>query len=145
TLAWITNTLRKPASNAPRNTLTCYLKVKRKGDVDGHGALDVLDKVIDLARAVQRQLSQLTSGIVVAAETREDERAIKNTFRPVSHPIFETRCKILVGCNNCVNTWCKSLPPAGCPKCNGRTAHDLPCQGFMRECMSSESYNVIMQ
>ncbi|XP_052250467.1 uncharacterized protein LOC127857823 [Dreissena polymorpha] len=81
---------------------------------------------MDQARAVQRQLSQMTTGKVVVAVNREEERAIKDAFTcvickgPVSHPIFATCCKSLVGCRTCVDTWYDRPPPASCPKCRSQ-------------------------
>ncbi|KAH3734370.1 hypothetical protein DPMN_040809 [Dreissena polymorpha] len=45
-----------------------------------NGARDVLDQVKDQARAFRIHLSQLTTGKVLNAVSRQEERAIKNAF-----------------------------------------------------------------
>ncbi|KAH3782711.1 hypothetical protein DPMN_160630, partial [Dreissena polymorpha] len=62
-----------------RYTVTRVFDWTREDEaIDGAG--DVLDHLMGQARAIQRQLSQLTTGKVLVAVSREDELAINDAY-----------------------------------------------------------------
>jgi len=52
----------------------------RDSDDIGKGVRDVISAKAEQARAAQRQIDALTSGKVVVAVSRDDEKAIKDAF-----------------------------------------------------------------
>ena len=63
-------------------SLNCR-RVGTREDEAIDGAGDDLDHLMGQARAIQRQLSQLTTGKVVVAVSREEELAINDAFSSV--------------------------------------------------------------